>query len=394
MAEDKKPNEFTKDEIFNMSDEDFEKNFNALPKDDTSFASFFQQDTNNEPSATDNQPPLDNQTTETGSNEGNVFDKPKVDESKSDTDKSIDKDKNFWNNFNNVNQDDTSSNIEEPKSSDENTPDDDSKAEEPSKEEQPQPQIHKVKAYGQTMNFTTDELIKLAPKALHFTKKLQALAPFRRSISAMQENNITEDDLNQFIEMKKGNKTAIANFMANNHIDAYDVSAIDSQEAIKYQPLKYGREQNELNRVIEELQEHPRSGELTNYVASLDQVSKDRLVKNPDVLEVLMSNIENGYFEVIQPEANKRAFLDGNKKPMIEYYAEVAGEYYKYLDSLEAKKNQQQSTQKDIQNMREKAKVSGNTGIKTVQKQPKQITSPYDISDEELEAFEKQMKFI
>lgn len=390
--EEKKPTEFTKEEIFSMSDEEFDKNFNALPKDN-SFADFFQSNSDSNDDSNKSQQQVDN-------NEGDskVFDKPKVDDSKQDSNKSIDNDKNFWNNFNSVNQDEppADNNSEgDNKSSDNNTQSDDNNTvDEPSDDEpKNQPQVHKVKAYGQTMNFTTEELVKLAPKALHFTKKLQALAPFRRTISAMQENKITEDDINQFIEMKKGDRTAIANFLSNHNIDAYDVTSLDEDMTKKYQPSKYGKEQNALNQTIEELAYHPKVSELYRYVDSLDAESRNRLSQNPDVLEVLMSNIENGYFDIIAPEANKRAFLDGNKKPAIEYYADVAKEYYDYLDSKERSKKQD-AFNKNINEVRNKAKMTGDTGIKTQQKQPKQIKSAYDISDEELEAFEKQMGFL
>lgn len=388
MDEEKKPNEFTKDEIFNMSDEEFEKNFNSLPKDSSTFSSFF------EPSNSDE----GNQNVDNNNGESKVFDKPKVDDSKQNADKGIDNNKNFWNNFNSVNQDepptDTDSEGDNNQSDNNTQSDDDDKVDEPSDDEpKNQPQVHKVKAYGQTMNFTTDELIKLAPKALHFTKKLQELAPFRRSISAMQENKITEDDLNQFIEMKKGNKTAIANFLNKSNVDAYELTAIDDNDTREYQPSKYGREQNALTQTIDELAHHPKVAELHRYVDSLDGESRKRLANNPDVLEVLMSNIENGYFDIIAPEANKRAFLDGNRKPAIEYYADVAKEYYDYLDSKERAKKQN-TFNRDMDKARNKAKITGDTGIRTQQKQPKQITSAYDISDEELEAFEKQMGFL
>lgn len=387
--DEKKPNEFTKEEIFNMSDEDFEKNFNALPKEDMN--SLLQM---NEPQDEGNQEPQNSGTEEPKSN---VFDNPKVDESKQDSNKNLDNDKNFWNNFTNANQDEPPSNTNEGdnKTSDNNATSDENKQVENSTDDEPkvQPQVHKVKAYGQTMNFTTDELVKLAPKALHFTKKLQELAPFRRSISAMQENNISEDDINQFIEMKKGNKTAIANFLNKANIDAYDVIAIDDSDKQQYQPSKYGREQNALTQISDELAHHPRVAELHSYINTLDKESKNRLAQNPDVLQVLMSNIENGYFDIIAPEANKRAFLDGNRKPAIEYYADVAKEYYDYLDSKENAKKSAEYT-KDINQARNKAKMTGDTGIKTQQKQPKQIRSAYDISDEELEAFEKQMGFL
>ena len=381
--EDKKPNEYTKEEIFSMSDEDFEKNFNALPKDADTFSNFFEE--SNEPTDEPND-----------EGESKVFDKQdKVDDSKQSVDKTIDNEKNIWNNFNSVNQDDTSTdNVEPQEPSDNNTQsdDDDKQVDEPSDDEpKNQPQVHKVRAYGQTMNFTTDELIKLAPKALHFTKKLQELAPYRRSISAMQENQISENDINQFIEMRKGNKKAIANFLSKYNIDAYDIANEDNFG--EYMPNQYGREQNALTRITDELAMHPRIGELNQYVNTLDSESRNRLAQHPDVLEVLMSNIENGYFDVIAPEANKRSFLDGNKKPMIEYYAEVAQEYYKYLDS-QGKSNTQNVPQKNINESRNKAKITGNQTIQTQPKKPKEIRSAYDISDEELEAFEKQMGFL
>ena len=392
--EEKKASEYTKDEIFNMSDEEFEKNFHSLNvQGNEAFNGFF------EPSERDvKDKEGDNKDVDSGTEEeegdNNQQDVKEVDGGS--TDSTIDKQKNIWNNFNSVNQDETpAKEAEAQESSDDNTQVLDVKdvVDEPSNGEEPkqQPQIHKVKAYGQTMNFTTEELIKLAPKALHFTKKLQELAPYRRSISAMQENNITESDINQFIEMRKGNKTAIANFLSKNNIDAYDVANVDDYSG--YQPNQYGREQNALTRIADELSMHPRIGELQRYVDTLDSESKSRLAKNPDVLEVLMSNIENGYFDVIAPEANKRAFLGGNSKPMIEYYAEVAQEYYNYLDSQQ-NKEKQKTYSKDINSARSKAKITGDTGTKTQQKKPKEIRSAYDISEEELKAFEKQMGFL
>lgn len=375
--------DFTKDQIFSMSDEEFNKHFEELSTQHTK-----QQEQSNESQDTQQQENVkDNVDT-------------KVEESKQDIKKvELDKSRNVWQNFNDsikpkqdVDPFNTKNveNSDEQQVSNEDTSSDNDSVEESSEQPKVEPQIYRIKANGQYFNFTTDELVKLAPKALNYVKKLQKIAPYRRTISAMEENGVTENDINQFIEMKKGNKTAIANFLNNNQIDAYDLTNIDSQETSKYQPSKYGREQNELNRITEDLQEHPRIQELANYITTLDKVSKERLQANPVVLEDIMNHIENGTFNYIYPEANKRAFLDGNRKPLIEYYAECVEEYYNYLDSLE--KKQQSLSNKNLNESREKAKVSGNTGLKTQQKQPKQINSAYDISIEELEEWERSFK--
>lgn len=371
--------EFTKEEIFNMSDEEFEKHYGEI-KNQGSMGDFFQQD------ESANQQ-VDNQVENTPQDTQQV------------ENKNLDKDFKVWNNSNNVTQTDVTP---EPKEGEgEQNTDDSNTTPEPIDEgddgvqiQQPQQQIYEVKAYGQKYNFTVDELKELAPKALHYIKKLQKIAPYRRTISAMEQNGVTEDDINQFIEMKKGNKSAINNFLSKNKIDAYELSLLDTQESEKYQPLQYGTDNTKLMETLDEIREHPRSGELEYYLKSLDKESIKRIGDNPEVLETLMSNIENGYFDIISPEANKRAFLDGNKKPMIEYYADVANEYYAYLDSKDKaqinKQRQQQQQQQNVarDNVRAKTKMSGNLG-KPMNTQSRQIRSGYDLTDEEFEQFEK-----
>lgn len=360
--------EFTKDQIFNMSDEEFEKHYGDLK---------------NMPTDLQAEPEPVNSDAESQDT--------KVDEPLDNAEpKSIDKDFKLWKNSSNV--------ITEPANT-EGQQQDNNTTSEPDEGEgtgvkqlDPSQQVYEVKSYGQKYNFTVDELKELAPKALHYIKKLQKIAPYRRTISAMEQNGVSENDINQFIEMKKGNKTAIANFLSNQNIDPYDLTSFDSQQSANYQPLKYGLEDNKLTRIVEDLREHPRSNELDSYLKTLDRVSIERIKDNPEVLEVLMSNIENGYFDVIMPEANKRAFLQGNKKPLIEYYAECAEEYYSYLnakdsDNINKQKQQQQLIRKDARN---KTRLSGKAG-KELNTTPRQINSAYDISEEEFSAWEKQM---
>lgn len=368
--------DFTKDQIFNMSDEEFDKNFGELPDQDSSANDYQSPDL----MTGENKPQI---------NDGNIDDNVDdvVDNTKGIEQKTIDNRPRFWDNST---QDSKATSKKEEQPLDQ-TSDDTQDVEdeyEPEEQTKPQQSVYQVKAYGQKYNFTTEELLKLAPKALHYTKKLQKIAPYRRTISAMEENGISEDDVNQFIEMKKGNRTAIANFLSKANVDAYDLTNYDEQESAKYAPLKYGREQNELTRVIEDVQEHPMSDQLQRYLVTLDQESKNRISANPSVLEVLISNMENGYFDQIAPEANKRAFLDGNRKPMIEYYAEACEDYYKYLDAQED--GDRYVRQKQNRN-EQRAKTRVSTGGSKSSKPKKEIRSAEDISDEEFEAWEKEM---
>lgn len=360
----------TEEQIMNMPSEDADKAFARLLE-------MRDNDNSKEPAVEEQNIPSNN-TPESNENQSN--------DTQATSPTNIDIKSNINYNSANVNSDSSQSEtaVDDSKSNNDDKPNNDSTQ----KVEQ---QKFSIKANGQMYEFSQDDLIKLAPKALNYTKKMQKLAPFRRAISAMQENNISEDDINQFIEMKKGNKTAIANFLGKNNVDAYDVSAIDAQEATKYQPLKYGREQNELNNVIEELESHPQSNILTGYIASLDDASRQMLIKQPDGLRVLMSDIENGYFDKISAEANKRAFLDNNAKPAFNYYVDVAEELYKA--QVEADKKAKELAQnQQLDGVRQQAKITGNKSTAVSPK--KKVNSVDDISDEMLREFEKQIGFI
>lgn len=339
--------EITKDTIFNMSDEEFEQaivsgNYKKIIPEMKS------DDDDTEPTDIDNSDNLDDNSTNTNPNEPEPT---KVDSnSSSDTSNEPTLD----------NSDDT----------------------EPTNQEV---EKFSIKANGQRFDFTKDELIKLAPKALNYTKKMQAIAPYRRSISAMQENGITEDDINQLIEMKRGDRTAISSFLNKHNISTLD---LDESHSYDYTPHKYGREQNELTETLDDLSNHPQVGVLSRYIESLDATSRKNLQENPNVLRILMDDIERGYFDRIAPEANKRAFLDENKKPAIDYYIEVANELLKQQQK-QVENEARLKNEAKRQDIRDKTRMTGNR--RNIEAPKKAIKSIEDISDDDLEAFEKQL---
>lgn len=346
--------EITKDQIYNMSDEEFEKVMQS--------GEYIQQAKN-------------------------------IDDSSDDNDKgedtSIDNSKDLGDNTSNTNPEQQSNDKLDSNDSS------DTSNEQPldnSDETEPTQEVEKfsIKANGQRFEFTKDELIKLAPKALNYTKKMQAIAPYRRSISAMQENGLTEDDINQLIEMKRGNRTAISNFLNKHNISTLD---LDESQSYDYTPNKYGREQNELTETLEELQSYPPQAvtTLTNYIDSLDKVSRETMQQHPHILRTLMNDIESGDFDRIQPEANKRAFLDENKKPGLDYYIQVANELLQHTQR-KMESDSRVNKEAKIQNIRDKTRMSGNR--KQTEAPKKVIKSAFDITDEELEAFEKQIGVI
>ena len=82
-------------------------------------------------------------------------------------------------------------------------------------EEETQPvQSYKFKANGKEYEFTEDEIKAQFPKifgqAMDYTKKMQAIKPWRKTIDAIEQAKLGHDDINLMIDVLKGDKGAIA----------------------------------------------------------------------------------------------------------------------------------------------------------------------------------------
>ena len=250
-----------------------------------------------------------------------------------------------------------------------------------------EPTKYKLKANGQMYDFTIDELTSFASKGLNYVRKMQQLKPYSKTISAIKEYGISEDDINQLIEMKKGNTDAVANFLQKNNISSYDVSMVDNDRATNYRANQYGEsEQSTLKDIIDEVQLHPQYNVLQRYVSGLDEKSSQLILEKPEIIKHLMNDIENGVFNDIAPEANKRALLDDNNQSLLDHYINVANEVYtKKVNEAKAVKQQQQVSNRNV--ARNKARVSGNQGLPTLP--DKEIHSVADITDDDFENFLK-----
>ena len=74
--------------------------------------------------------------------------------------------------------------------------------------------VHKFKANGKEYSFTPEEMMEQFPKifgqAMDYTKKTQALKPWRKTIDAIESARLGHDDINLMIDVFKGDKNAIA----------------------------------------------------------------------------------------------------------------------------------------------------------------------------------------
>ena len=217
---------------------------------------------------------------------------------------------------------------------------------------------YKVKANGQDLELTNDELIKLAPKALDYTRKMQEIAPWRKTISALKDNDMSEADVNLMISALSGDKDAVTEIVKRAGVDTLD---IDTETEAPYTGKEYGRSEQQLalEDVVNTISVDPEYTKTQRVVNSeWDRKSQDELVNNPQMIEALHYDVKAGIFDKVSPIALKYKALDNGRHSDIEYYRMAGKEYYGDLQAQEAQVSQTGEADTRILRDKEAVKVA------------------------------------
>lgn len=213
---------------------------------------------------------------------------------------------------------------EEPK------PADDKAATEAKPAAEAKPETHTFRANGQEFSFTNEEILKNFPsvfgQAMDYTKKMQAIKPWRKTIDALESANIGQEDINLAIEVLKGTPEAIGEVLKRHKIDAFDLKA--DEDTPEYTAPSHGRDEHQLaiRDVIQDLSGDPEFN-VTRGVLDKDgwdNASWEFLTADPERIRLLHVDVKSGLFQQAQAEMNKLRALDRGRRADYEYYMEAA----------------------------------------------------------------------
>lgn len=204
------------------------------------------------------------------------------------------------------------------------------------------------KANGREFKFTQDEMLEQFPKifgqAMDYTKKTQAMKPWRKTIDAIEQAKLGHEDINLMIDVMKGNKEAIAEVMKRTGVDSLEIDTENS----KYTPNDYGRDDKALaiKDIVEEISVD-KEYETTHRVLSKewDDKSFREMTEDPDLIRLLHVDVKTGMFDKVQPIADKIKVLDRGSKTDLEYYR---------LASIELAQQQQEANRAAYEAERQK----------------------------------------
>ncbi len=211
-------------------------------------------------------------------------------------------------------------------------------------------QKHKYKANGQEFEFTDDEIKtqfgKIFGQAMDYTKKMQAIAPYRSMIATIKDENISQEDLNLAIEILKGDKNAITSLLKRTGVNALE---LDTETESTYQPKNYGRDEASLKiaEIADEISRDPEYPVTYHIIdKQWDSASREAFRSNPEMIKDLHLDVKSGVFDKVSPMAIKLKVLDGSRKSDIDYYVQAGRQYYDQITADAVAKAEAEKTSK------------------------------------------------
>lgn len=221
-------------------------------------------------------------------------------------------------------------------------------ADEDEDEEQPV-QTYKFKANGKDYEFSSEEIVDQFPRifgqAMDYTKKMQAIKPWRKTIDAIESAKLNHEDVSLMIDVLKGDKGAIAEVLKRTGTDTLD---LDTESQNPYVAKDYGRDDSALaiKDIVDDISQDVEYATTHNILSKeWDDRSWNTMAQNPEMIRLLHTDVKSGMYKTLQPLAEKLKVYDGGKKSDLDYYKEAAQQHFNQVAEQEAYQERQAARQ-------------------------------------------------
>src|SRR5690606_26772936 len=170
-----------------------------------------------------------------------------------------------------------------------------------------------LKANGKTIDLRNpEEAIQLMQMGANYTRKMQAIAPHRKVLLMLENNGLLDEGkLSFLIDIEKKNPEAIKKLIKDAGIDPREIDLEDPDA----KPYLVGNhrvtdEEASFRAVLDDLGSNPEGkATLQAIQAQWDQASKEVLWKQPEVMTLIHQQRENGIYDRISAEMERRRTL-------------------------------------------------------------------------------------
>ena len=171
--------------------------------------------------------------------------------------------------------------------------------------------IKPLKANGKEIPLQShEELIQLAQQGANYTRKMQQLAPHRKTLMMLENNNLLDPErLGFLIDLQRKDPTAIQKFLKDSGVNPLD---IDTEAEPTYQGGNHVVSDAQVN--FQTVLDDARGTEvgmavLQSIDKTWDQASKELLFKEPSIVSTMVSQHEEGFYTRIVGEMDRQRML-------------------------------------------------------------------------------------
>lgn len=204
-------------------------------------------------------------------------------------------------------------------------------------------------ANGKTIELKTEaEALSLMQMGANYTRKMQELAPHRRVLTMLQNNNLLDESkLSFLIDLDKKNPEAVKKLIKDAGLDPLE---IDTSADSNYVAGDHTVSDDEVKfrTVIDELASTSAGTETLQVInTQWDSASKEILWTTPEVATAIHEQRENGAYALIAAEVNRRRTIGlvPVNMPFLQAYTEIGKEM---AEAALATENQGQEQQKTV----------------------------------------------
>ncbi|UZV39853.1 putative tape measure protein [Xanthomonas virus PB119] len=173
-----------------------------------------------------------------------------------------------------------------------------------------------------------EEAKQLMQMGANYTRKMQELAPHRRALAMLQNNQLTDEaSLSFLIDLKKGDKGAITKLLKDSGIDPRDID-IDSESTYQGGNHRVSDQQVDFQSTVDDLKSMDRGQETIAEALKWDQASIDAVGNDPSILRTLHDQRVSGVYDLVATEVNRRKTLGviPANTPFLMAYRDVGNE--------------------------------------------------------------------
>lgn len=252
------------------------------------------------------------------------------------------------------------------------------------------------KANGKTISLKSpDEAIQLMQMGANYTRKMQSIAPYRKTLMMLEKAQLLDEDkLSYAIDLLNGNQEAIKKLLKDTKVDPLEFNTEDN---VNYQPGLNNRVSDAEVNFKSTLDDLVSTADGLNTVKEIntnwDEESKGELWKEPRLMNIIHQQKMAGIYDQIADEVNRRKVLGiiPSNMPFIYAYNQVGQEMAQQRQAQSQSKNREPiavrpAMTKTDNGINNAARVKAAAPTRTTPKSVKPFINPLAMSDEEFMA--------